>query len=69
MGAAPDRVVDFSGQQLEVVAGPAGASVTLDSDPAHPEVVTKAALLRTARLLMRGEVMVPRSVWDGRRQD
>ena len=44
-------------------------SVTLDSDPAHPEVVTKAALLRTARLLMRGEVMVPRSVWDGRRQD
>lgn len=44
-------------------------SVTLDSDPAHPEVVTKAALLRTARLLMRGEVMVPRSAWDGRRQD
>lgn len=44
-------------------------SVTLDSDPAHPDVVTKAALLRTARLLMRGEVMVPRSVWDGRRQD
>ena len=44
-------------------------SVTLDSDPAHPDVVTKAALLRTARLLMRGEVMVPRSAWDGRRQD
>lgn len=44
-------------------------SVTLDSDPAHPEVVTKAALLRTARLLMRGEVMVPRSAWDGRRHD
>jgi 4-oxalomesaconate tautomerase len=42
-------------------------SVTLDSDPAHPEVVTKAALLRTARLLMRGEVMVPRSAWDGHR--
>ena len=38
-------------------------SVTLDSDPAHPDVVTKAALLRTARLLMRGEVMVPRSAW------
>lgn len=42
-------------------------SVTLDSDPAQPEVVTRAALLRTARLLMRGEVMVPRSVWDGAR--
>lgn len=40
-------------------------SVTLDSDPAQPSVVTKAALLRTARLLMRGEVMVPRAVWDG----
>ena len=43
--------------------------MTLDSDPAHPEVVTKAALLRTARLLMRGEVMVPRSVWDGSSQE
>src|SRR5580698_649731 len=27
--------------------------------------VTKSALLRTARMLMRGEVMVPASVWDG----
>ena len=28
--------------------------------------VRGAALLRTARLLMRGEVFVPRSVWVGR---
>jgi 4-oxalomesaconate tautomerase len=28
-------------------------------------VVERAALLRTARLLMRGEVFVPRSVWEG----
>ena len=28
--------------------------------------VTQAALLRTARLLMRGEAMVPASVWSGR---
>jgi 4-oxalomesaconate tautomerase len=28
-------------------------------------VVTRSALLRTARLLMRGEVFVPLSVWDG----
>ena len=28
-------------------------------------VVEQAALLRTARLLMRGEVFVPSSVWDG----
>ena len=38
-------------------------SVELGIDPANPQNVTRAALLRTARLLMRGEVMVPRSVW------
>jgi len=27
--------------------------------------VTRSALLRTARLLMRGEVLVPASIWDG----
>ena len=25
-----------------------------------------AALLRTARLIMRGEVLIPHAVWDGR---
>ncbi|WP_313072555.1 4-oxalomesaconate tautomerase [Melaminivora sp.] len=40
-------------------------SVTLQTDPADPGVVTRAALLRTARLLMRGEVLVPASVWGG----
>ena len=38
-------------------------SVELGIDPANPQNVTRAALLRTARLLMRGDVMVPRSVW------
>jgi len=38
-------------------------SVALGLDPANPQNVTKAALLRTARLIMRGEVMVPSSVW------
>ncbi|HKO71184.1 MAG TPA: PrpF domain-containing protein, partial [Bradyrhizobium sp.] len=38
-------------------------SVEIELDPANPQNVTRAALLRTARLLMRGEVMVPRSVW------
>jgi 4-oxalomesaconate tautomerase len=41
-------------------------SVALQIDPADPQNVTRAALLRTARLLMRGEVMVPRAVWAGR---
>jgi 4-oxalomesaconate tautomerase len=27
--------------------------------------VTRAALLRTARLIMRGEVMIPAAVWTG----
>lgn len=39
-------------------------SVELGLDPTDPQNVTRAALLRTARLLMRGEVMVPRSVWS-----
>ena len=40
-------------------------SVELELDPAGPQRVTKAALLRTARLLMRGDVMIPSSVWTG----
>jgi 4-oxalomesaconate tautomerase len=40
-------------------------SVELEVDPANPQNVTRAALLRTARLLMRGEVMVPASIWKG----
>jgi 4-oxalomesaconate tautomerase len=39
-------------------------NVELGLDPSNPQNVTRAALLRTARLLMRGEVMVPRSVWS-----
>jgi 4-oxalomesaconate tautomerase len=37
-------------------------SVALGLDPANPQNVTKAALLRTARLIMRGEVMVSNHV-------
>jgi 4-oxalomesaconate tautomerase len=40
-------------------------SVELEVDPADPQKVTRAALLRTARLLMRGEVFVPASIWEG----
>ncbi len=39
-------------------------SVELELDPTNPQSVARAALLRTARLLMRGEVMVPASVWS-----
>jgi 4-oxalomesaconate tautomerase len=42
-------------------------SVTLEvgGTPSSPNVL-KAGLLRTARLIMRGEVLVPAAVWDGR---
>jgi 4-oxalomesaconate tautomerase len=40
-------------------------SVELEVDPMNPRNVIRAALLRTARLIMRGEVMIPRSVWQG----
>lgn len=38
-------------------------SVELGVDPQDPQKVTRAALLRTARLIMRGEVMVPATAW------
>ncbi len=40
-------------------------SVELGIDPENPQSVTRAALLRTARLIMRGEVMIPDSIWKG----
>lgn len=41
-------------------------SVELELDPNNLQNVTRAALLRTARLIMRGEVMIPASVWKGK---
>ena len=41
-------------------------SVELGLDPADPQSVTRSALLRTARLIMRGEVLIPSAVWDGK---
>ena len=38
-------------------------SVELEIDPANPQNVLRAALLRTARLIMRGEVMVPAALY------
>jgi 4-oxalomesaconate tautomerase len=42
-------------------------SVELEVDPARPSSVTRAALLRTARLIMRGQVLIPASIWRGPR--
>ncbi|MEO8151822.1 MAG: 4-oxalomesaconate tautomerase [Rhizobacter sp.] len=38
-------------------------SVELELDPKNPQSVLSAALLRTARLIMRGEVMVPAALY------
>jgi 4-oxalomesaconate tautomerase len=61
------QVPDGSVKQMSVEHPTGEFSVTLDvgGTPEHP-VVQKAGLLRTARLIMRGEVLVPAAVWDGR---
>ena len=52
--------------KLISVEHPSGEfSVELGLDPDNPQQVRRAALLRTARLIMRGEVLVPHSVWNG----
>jgi 4-oxalomesaconate tautomerase len=40
-------------------------SVELELDPSNPQNVIRAALLRTARLIMREEVMIPATAWKG----
>jgi 4-oxalomesaconate tautomerase len=53
--------------KLVSVEHPTGEfSVELEVDANDPQKVLRAALLRTARLIMRGEVMVPSAVWDGK---
>jgi 4-oxalomesaconate tautomerase len=37
-------------------------TVVLTMNPKNPDEVTQAALLRTARLIMRGEVFVPETL-------
>ena len=65
-GSVAHRVAKRQGGLLQTmsVEHPTGEfSVELSLDPANPQNVLSAALLRTARLIMRGEVMIPPSVW------
>ncbi|MFK4639435.1 4-oxalomesaconate tautomerase [Paenarthrobacter histidinolovorans] len=39
-------------------------TVQLELDPAEPTRVTKSALIRTARLIMAGNVMIPAHLWS-----
>jgi 4-oxalomesaconate tautomerase len=40
-------------------------TVEVEIDPSDPSKVLRASLLRTARLIMRGEVMIPARIWAG----
>ncbi|MCY1557375.1 4-oxalomesaconate tautomerase [compost metagenome] len=65
-GSVAQRVAKMQDGLLQTmsVEHPTGEfSVELSLDPANPQNVLSAALLRTARLIMRGEVMIPPSVW------
>jgi 4-oxalomesaconate tautomerase len=55
-----------AGTEIRVsVEHPAGEfSVELGLDPNNPQRVIKSALLRTARLIMAGDVFVPRRIWN-----
>lgn len=66
-GTVADGIaVPLSASGLCSVEHPSGEfSITLDIDRSGSlPVVRKAGLLRTARLLSRGEVMIPASIWD-----
>ncbi len=67
VGADVAEIPSYDGPLDVVVEHPTGfftVSLDVDSSGGTPDV-RRAALLRTARLLMRGEVMVPASVWSG----
>lgn len=62
--AAGVAVVDAGPVHAISVEHPTGAfSVELETDPANPGSILRSALIRTARPIMRGEVLVPASAW------
>lgn len=63
-GSVADGVAHPASGGTISVEHPSGEfSVELEVDPANPQHITRAALLRTARLIMRGDVMVPTAIW------
>ncbi|MFE7505926.1 4-oxalomesaconate tautomerase [Promicromonospora sp. NPDC057488] len=66
VAVVPDVAGPGGGREVTVsVEHPSGEfSVTLGLGAGDPPAVVGSALLRTARLLMTGEVLVPRAVWD-----
>lgn len=65
-GSTADGLADAGNLSAVSVEHPSGEfSVALETDAAGK--VVGAALIRTARNLMRGEVLVPSAVWDGKK--
>jgi len=65
-GSVPHALAQLPGGARKAVSieHPSGEfTVELELDPNDPQKVVRAALLRTARLIMRGEVMVPAAAW------
>jgi 4-oxalomesaconate tautomerase len=57
-------VVPPGGRKAISVQHPSGEfTVVLEMSAANPAEVARASLLRTARLLMRGEVFIPARIW------
>jgi 4-oxalomesaconate tautomerase len=70
-GSVANDIADLGGfdstHSLDIEHPSGYFSVVLDVESHGDDVVVRrCALLRTARLLMRGEVYVPHSVWGGR---
>lgn len=65
-GTVAHRVADVPDGMRKTfsVQHPSGEfTVVLEMNPHKPVEVARASLLRTARLLMRGEVMIPGDIW------
>ena len=68
-GTVADGVAQLpAGSQAYSVEHPSGEfTVTLEIDRSGPTPeVRRAGLVRTARLLSRGEVLIPEGIWDGK---
>lgn len=68
-GSVAERIARVPRGEVKAmpVEHPSGAfGVEVEVDPADERNIVRARILRTARLLMRGEVMIPGSVWKGK---
>ena len=64
LATIPWAIDDMTEVEVEHPTGYFTVSLDVD-DSVAPPAVRRAALVRTARLLMRGDALIPRSVWSG----